>query len=454
MGKLFGTDGVRGVINRELTPELALRLGKAIGTYFGKGSKILMGRDVRSGGDLISRAVASGLLSVGVKVFDGGMAPTPAVQYATKTLGYDGAVIVTASHNPPEYNGIKVVSRDGIEIPRQEEEKVEELFFGERFNSVDWTEAYGEVKKEDRVIETYVSGILSHIDVERVRKKGYRVLIDPANSVGALASPLVAKALGAKVYTLNGHLDPHFPARLPEPTFDSLGETSKVVKSLGVDLGVAHDGDADRAIFIDERGEIHWGDRSGTLLSYWSSVKNPSLPKRVFTAVSSSSLVEEYLSKFGVEVVWMKVGSVDIARRLYEEKGVAGFEENGGFMYPPHQYVRDGAMSMALMMELMATENARLSELFDRLPKYYLVKTKVPLKGDVNAVYENVERAFASSAKKVIKIDGVKMIFDDYWILVRKSGTEPIIRVFVEAKDREKANRIAQEVVSLAGGSK
>ncbi len=452
MGKLFGTDGVRGVINKDMTPELAMRLGKAIGTYFGKGSKVLMGRDVRSGGDMLMRAVASGLLSVGVKVYDGGLAPTPALQYATKTLGYDGAVIITASHNPPEYNGIKVVFRDGIEIPRSEEEKIEDIFFENKFNTIDWSEAYNEVKKEDRVIETYVQGILSHVDVEKVRKKGYRVLIDPANSVGALTSPLIAKALGAKVYTLNGHLDPQFPARVPEPTFESLTETSKVVKSLGVDLAVAHDGDADRAIFIDEKGEIHWGDRSGTLLSYWASVKNPGLPKRVFTAVSSSSLVEEYLSKYGIDVIWMKVGSVDIARRLYEEKGVAGFEENGGFIYPPHQYVRDGAMSLALMMELMANENAKLSELFNRLPKYYLVKTKVPLKGDVNAIYENVEKVFGSSAKKVIKIDGVKLIFDDYWILVRKSGTEPIIRIFVEAKDVEKANRIASEVIKVAGG--
>jgi phosphomannomutase/phosphoglucomutase len=449
MPKLFGTDGVRGIINQDMNPDLALRLAKAIGTYFGKGSKVLVGRDVRSGGDMLVKAVESGLLSVGVKVFDGGMAPTPALQYAAKTLGYDGAVIVTASHNPPEYNGIKVVASDGIEVEREAEEEIERIFFENRFNTTSWSESYGEVKKEDRVVETYVNGILSHVDVAKVRSKNYRVLIDPANSVGAITSPLVAKALASKVYTINGHLDPLFPARVPEPTFESLAETSNVVKALKPDLAVAHDGDADRAIFMDENGTVHWGDRSGTLLSYWSHVKNPNLPKRVFTAVSSSSLVEEYLSKYGIEVEWLKVGSVGIARELYKKGGVAGFEENGGFMYPPHQYVRDGAMSMALMLELMANENEKLSSLFSRLPKYYLVKTKVPLKGDVNKAYEAVKSSF--SAKKVITIDGVKVISDDFWFLVRKSGTEPIIRVFVEAKDENRAKEIANELVKLVG---
>jgi phosphomannomutase/phosphoglucomutase len=453
MPRLFGTDGVRGVINQDMTPDLALRLGKAIGTKFGRGSKVLVGRDVRSGGDMLVKAVEAGLLSVGVKVFEGGMAPTPALQYATKTLEYDGAVIVTASHNPPEYNGIKVVANDGIEVDREVEEEIESYFFENRFNTTSWSESYGEVKKEDRVVETYVNGILSHVDTAKVRSKGYRVLIDPANSVGAITSPLVARALASKVYTINGHLDPLFPARVPEPTFESLTETSNVVKALRPDLAVAHDGDADRAIFLDENGVIHWGDRSGTLLSYWAHEKNPNLPKRIFTAVSSSSLVEEYLGRYGIGVEWLKVGSVGIARELQRKGGVAGFEENGGFMYPPHQFVRDGAMSMALMLELMAFENESLSSLFSRLPKYYLVKTKVPLKGDVNKAYESVRNAFSSSARKIITIDGIKVISDDFWFLVRKSGTEPIVRVFVEAKDESQAKELANELIKLVGES-
>jgi phosphomannomutase/phosphoglucomutase len=454
MGKLFGTDGVRGIINKELTIDLALKLGKAIGTYFGKNANIMIGRDARAGGDMFMRVVEGALLSTGVNVYEAGFGATPALQYGVKTLGYDGGVIITASHNPPEYNGIKVLSNEGIEIEREEENKIEEIYFESKFNSSDWTSLKYDVRKETRLLDTYVKGVLSQVDVEKIRKKGYRVLVDSANSVGGLTTPIVARELGCRVFTLNGNLDPLFPARYPEPTFETLRETAEVAKVLKVDLGVNHDGDADRAIFIDSNGIIEWGDRSAALLSYWSHVKNPNLPPRVFTAVSSSSLVEEYLSNFGLEVKWTKVGSVDIAHTLMKEKGVAGFEENGGFMYPPHQYVRDGAMSMALMLELMASENESSASLFERLPKYYLVKTKVRLTESTNVekIYKEIENKYSNSGK-MITIDGVKVTSNDYWFLVRKSGTEPIIRILVEAKDQSKASEIANELTKFVGGA-
>ncbi|AHC51158.1 phosphoglucomutase [Sulfolobus acidocaldarius SUSAZ] len=447
MGKLFGTDGVRGLINRDLSPELVLKLSRAIGSFFGKGSKLLVGRDVRAGGDMYVKLVEAGLLSTGVDVFYGGLAPTPTLQYAVKTLGYDAGVIVTASHNPPEYNGIKVIDKDGVEIRREKENEIEEILFSERFNSIEWKALTNDVKKEDRVIPTYVKGILQHVDTEKISKKGYTVLIDSANSVGGLTSPLVAKELGCKVYTINGNLDPLFPARMPEPTFESLEETAKIALTLKADLSIAHDGDADRAIFLDSEGRVQWGDRSGTLLSYWSHVKNPKGSRVIVTAVSSSSLTEEYLVKYGLEVLWTKVGSVDIAHKLQDEKGLAGFEENGGFIYPPHQYVRDGAMSFALMLEFMASENLSSAQLFDRLPKYYLVKTKVNLKPqyDIQRLYGDLIKSYGNR-RKVITIDGVKIIGEDFWFLVRKSGTEPIIRILVEAKDESKAMLLAEEL--------
>jgi phosphomannomutase/phosphoglucomutase len=448
MGKLFGTAGVRALTNKELTPEFVSKFGRAVGTFFGSGATILSGRDVRAGGDMVLRALHSGLLSAGVKVFDGGMAPTPAIQYAVKELGYDGGVIVTASHNPPEFNGIKVLARDGSEIYRDKEDVVEKFFFEEKFNTEDWRGLVNDVKREDRVLDTYLKGILSKVDKEKVRGRSFRVLIDGANSVGSLTSPIIARELGCKVYTLNCNLDPTFPAREPEPGFDTLLETAAASKAIGVDLAVGHDGDADRARFIDSAGRIQWGDRSGTLLSEWVVTKHPELPRRVVTAVSSSVVAEEFLKEKRIEVKWTKVGIINIAHAIRNDGAAAGFEENGGFLYPKHQFDKDGGMTFALMLELLANEKVKSAELFDSLPRYYTVKTKVPAKEDAKQVYAKVLTSFGSRGQ-VIDLDGVKVMGEGFWFLVRRSGTEPVVRIQVEAKSKEQAEALANDIIKV-----
>ncbi len=449
LGRLFGTDGVRGIVNRELTVDLALRLGLAVGTWFGPGSRILVGRDVRAGGDAIMHAVVAGLEAAGCRVYIAGLAPTPAVQLAVRRHGFDGGVVVTASHNPPEYNGIKVIAGDGVEVPREAEREIEEIFFSQRWRLASWRSLVHDARPWPDVLDEYVESIALMVDGEAIRKRGFRVVVDPANSVGGLATPRVLQRLGVKVYTVNGDLNPLFPGREPEPTPESLRETRRIVRELGADLGVGHDGDADRAILIDEAGEVWWGDRSGALLAAHVAEKHPELPRRVYTGVSSSILVEEYLSRFNVEVRWTPVGSVVISRMLMREGGVAGFEENGGYMHPIHQPVRDGAMTVALFLELMTYEKARASELFSRLPRYYAVKTKVPMPREkALLVVEEVKKRY--SGHRMITIDGVKVIGDGWWFLVRPSGTEPVLRIMVEARSREEAERLAEELKRLA----
>ncbi len=448
LGRLFGTDGVRGVVNKGLTVETALKLGLAIGSWLGPGARVLVGRDVRAGGDAIMHAVVAGLEASGARVYIAGLAPTPALQYAVRRHGFDAGVMVTASHNPPEYNGVKVIAADGIEVPREAEREIEEIFFSERWRLASWRSLVHDAQPWPGVVDEYVDAVASMIDEEVVRRRGYRVVVDAANSVGALATPRVLQRLGVKVYTMNGDLNPLFPGREPEPTPETLRETSMVVRSLGADLGVGHDGDADRAIIIDERGEVWWGDRSGALLAAYVSEQHPELPKRVFTGVSSSILVEEYLSRFNIEVRWTPVGSVVISRMLVKEGGVAGFEENGGYMHPLHQPVRDGAMTTALFLEMMAREGVKASELFARLPRYYPVKTKIPMdRSTALQVLEEVKKRY--SGYRMVTIDGVKVFGDGWWFLVRPSGTEPVLRIMVEARSREEAQRIAEELKKL-----
>ena len=439
MKSLFGTNGVRGITNKELTPELALGLGKAIGTHFKDGGRILVGRDIRAGGDMLVRALTSGLLSVGIDVYYAGILPTPALQFAIKKGNYDGGVIVTASHNPAEFNGIKVIDADGVETDSSNEEKIEEIYFSKKFREVQWQKLNHDVKDVPGVIDDYVKGILKHVDVKRIRQRKFKVLVDGGNSVGSLASVKVAKELGCELHEVGTELDPLFPTRPPEPTPKSLEKTAEIVKRIGADIAVAHDGDADRAIFIDSEGRVQHGDRSGTLLAYWVASKDANAKKTVVTPFSSSNLVDKFLDQHGIHTEWTKIGSVYVSRTLMQNGGVAGFEDNGGFIYPKHQYVRDGAMTFALMLDFLASQSKSSAELFDTLPKYFTEKIKIPLTKEmnVNKILERIKEKYEKKGKIVdTDHDGLKIDGDNFWFIVRKSGTEPVLRISVEANDK------------------
>lgn len=452
MAKLFGTDGVRGVVGDLMTPTFALKMGHAIGAYFGPGSRVLLARDARAAGDALARAVAAGLMAEGVKVYYAGMVPTPTMQYGVKALGFDGGVMITASHNPREYNGIKVIEHDGVEIPHEREPIIEDYYFKGHETNLPWRSMVYDVADVSQVvIDTYVKAVVSQVDSDLIAKKGFRVLVDCANSVGAVTTPLILRELEVRAITVNCNLDPGFPGRNPEPNEENLALTLRFVREAGVNMGVAHDGDADRAILIDERGRLIWGDRAGALLTRFvvESGRWKGLPMRTYTAVSSSQLVEEYLRPTGVEVRWTPVGSVTIARTILSEGGaISGFEDNGGYMHVPHHTVRDGGMTTALALYMLALEGRSLGELYDSLPQYYAIKTKVEAtREQALCGVEAVKEAF--SGYRQITIDGVKVIGDDFWVLVRPSGTEPIMRISVEARTRERAEAIVKQVEDL-----
>ena len=445
--KLFGTDGVRGVTNDFINPEFVVRLSQAIGTFFGEGSSILIGMDARAGSYFIKHVVTGSLLSQGIRVYDAGLVPTPALQYYVKEKGFDGGVMITASHNPPNYSGIKVIMGDGVEIPRSVEKEVERIFWEGKFKKAYWRVlGYDSFRVYD-VIDYYINGVIEKVNVEVIKKAGFKVVVDGANSVGSLSTPKLLRKLGVNVYTINTDIS-HIPNRAPEPTPESLKSLSSAIKTWGADFGVAHDGDADRAIFVDDAGEVISGDRTAVLLCKHIALdRRDNLPKRVITAVSSSTIIEDVLRDYGIDIVWTKVGSVGIARKMMEIGAMAGFEENGGFMFPPQQYVRDGAMSIALMLEYLAMNSTSLREEVRKLPKRYLIKTKIPLKPgtDLNKVIGMLQQKFKN--QRIVLVDGIKVIGKDQWFLVRPSGTEPLLRIFVEAADREEMEKLLNNLL-------
>ena len=444
MTRLFGTNGIRGVVGKDMTANLAVRVGHAIGTHFGAGS-VALARDPRLSGPMLSRAVAAGLMASGLEVIDLGMVPTPCAQYYVHVHGrLKGGVVITASHNPREFNGIKALDAQGMEMAREEEEAIEAIYFEEKFATAEWS-AVGDLRSDTSAIDLYLRGILSRVDVDAIRKRKLTVVADPANGAGCVTTPYLLRTLGCRVLSLNGQPDGAFPGRLPEPTVEHLGDLMRIVVEARADLGVAHDGDADRAIFVDERGSFLYGDKRLALLARSELARHGGL---VVTPVSTSSVLDDVVREAGGQVVRTKVGSPIVARAMLAQGAAFGGEENGGIIFPEHQFCRDGGMTVAKMLEVLAKEGKPLSALAAALPQYSLKK---------EAVEVPVERRAATlealvglvRGRKVGTIDGVEIHESDGWVLVRPSGTEPLFRVYAEAKTPERAQALAAEGAEL-----
>ncbi len=444
MTRLFGTNGIRGVVGQDMTADLAVRVGRAIGTHAGGGT-IALARDPRLSGPMLARAVAAGLMAAGVEVVDLGMVPTPCAQYYVHTHpGLKGGVVITASHNPREFNGIKALDAQGMEMAREEEEAIEAIYFDERFRAAEWSEV-GDLRSDAGAVDLYLRSILSRVDVEAIRKRRLTVVADPANGAGCVTTPYLLRALGCRVLTLNGQPDGAFPGRLPEPTVEHLGDLLRMVVEAKADLGVAHDGDADRAIFVDEKGGFLYGDKSLALLARAELAARGGL---VVTPVSTSSVLEDVVQEAGGRLLRTKVGSPIVARTMLAQGAVFGGEENGGIIFPAHQFCRDGGMTLAKMLEVVAKAGQPLSALAASLPQYSLQKVAVEV--PVARRAETLEALVALvKGRDVETIDGVKIHEPDGWVLVRPSGTEPLFRIYAEARTPERAKALAAEGAEL-----
>ncbi len=438
----FGTNGVRGIANEYIDPQLVMDVARSLGTYMGSKGTVAIGRDTRASGEMLKSAAIAGALSTGLTVVDIGVVPTPSIQYYVRDHA-DAGIVITASHNPREYNGIKLIAKDGTELSREGEAEIEKIYFSREFATASW-ENTGSLRTCLHANENYINGIVKSVDSEKIREKRFKVVVDTGCGAGSVTLPFLLRELGCEILTLNAQVDGTFPWRNPEPTPDALTEIIDLVKRTGSVMGVAQDGDADRAVFIDEEGNFIPED---VLLAMMAKYVLARKKGPIVTPVSSSSRMQDIAREAGVELVWTEVGSIHVARKMMEINAVFGGEGNGGLIFPEHQYCRDGAMACAKFLEIIAN-GQKLSELSESVPVYYNSKTKIRCE-NLDLTMQKVKQNIIIWNKEADTIDGAKVWHEDGWILIRPSGTEPIIRIFAEARSKLRADELMGEGVLL-----
>ncbi|MBM4241354.1 MAG: phosphoglucosamine mutase [Euryarchaeota archaeon] len=435
--KLFGTSGIRGKVWESITTELALRVGRAVSTYVKRENsecKIVLGYDTRTSSQMIENAITAGILQGGCYVLRLGMVPTPVVGYATMKLKADAGIMITASHNPPEYNGIKLWNPSGMAYTQAQEKAIEKIIFEEDFHKASW-DNIRKIEDVSSVIYDYINDLLDQVNIE----PGLKVVIDSGNGAASLVSPLILRKAGCEVITLNCQPDGFFPGRMPEPSLENLSELMKIVKATKADLGIAHDGDADRMVAIDEEGNMADFDKLLALIS-------SKIGGKIVTTVDASLCVDECMEKVGGEVIRTKVGDVHVAEAIVENQASFGGEPSGTWLHPDFCMCPDGILSALKVVELVSNQDP-LSKLLDNLPNYPTIREKINCDDtQKDQIMEDVREKLPQQFDDVLDvnlIDGIRISMKDgSWVLIRPSGTESYIRITLESRTIEEAENI------------
>lgn len=450
MTNLFGTSGIRGVIPESISPKLALDLGKALAAHLENSGEVVIGRDSRTSSVMIEDSFSAGLISCGCTVKKLGLVPTPAVGTAVRRFEMDAGVMITASHNPPEYNGLKFFSSSGMAYTPAMEAELEEMYSKEKFEFASWN-GVGDVSSAD-IMEGYINEISEAAELDRK----FKVAVDCANGATSIVSPYLLERLGCEVVTVNSQPDGTFPGHPPEPVGENLRDLCKIVRSVKADVGLAHDGDGDRIAAVDERGRVLPGDE---LLAIMGAYAVGNFGGKVVTTVDASKIVDEQVSSAGGEVVRTEVGDVSVAREMKSLGAYFGGEPSGALICGDVHLCPDGPLAGARLLEVMAELGKPLSQASGEIPSYPVIRSKVSCPNDRKSkAMEIVKEQFPSKFKgvsEILTIDGVRLEFKDRsWVLIRPSGTEPYIRVTAEADREERAKSLvdgAKEILPDEG---
>jgi len=438
---MISISGVRGIVGRSLTPELLVRLGQAFGTYMRSG-RIVVGRDTRVSGEMVKCAVFSGLLSTGCSIVDVGVVATPTATLMIEEMKAVGGVVISASHNPVEWNALKFFRADGVYLNAEEGRDLLNIYYSGDFVKKAWDE----LKTIEVVTDAeahHVDKVLSILDVPLIKSKKFKVALDCCNGAGVGISLRLLRALGCVVEPIHCTPDGLFP-HTPEPNFINLQDLCRFTKECGADIGFATDPDADRIAVVDEQGAFLGEELSLALSAQYVLSKNPDRAHPVVINMSTSRVTEDIARAAGVEVIRTAVGEVNVAEKMEELHAIIGGEGNGGVMDPRIHYARDSIVGMGLILESMARSGKRCSALAAALPKYAMLKTKIDCPAaQSREVIRQLKRA-AQTAQANTE-DGLRLDWDDRWVHLRVSNTEPVMRIIAEARTPEAAQALVDD---------
>ena len=438
--------GVRGVVGDSLTPQLAGRFASAFGTYIGPG-KVIVGRDARSSGEMLENAVFAGLIAVGCQPVDIGICPIPSVLLLTKDVRARGGVVVTASHNPREWNGLKFLSRRGLYLTASEVEELLDIYHQGEF-SFARADKHRPAISEPHPTRHHLARLLGSLDVGLIRGKKIRVVADCNNGAGAVLFPEFLEALGCEVTALNTTPDGTF-AHQSEPVPENLTGLCRRVREAGADVGFAQDADADRLAIVDENGRFI-GEEYTLALSAAFVLRHRK--GKLATNLVTSRMIDDIAGAAGCQVVRAPTGEANVVEAMLREGCIFGGEGNGGSIEPRVVAVRDSLVSIAYVLQYMAETNKTVSQLVAEIPRYRMIKTKFPCSpGAAAQVAAETHKAFAGRADAQFNtIDGLRIDLPEGWVSVRASNTEPIMRIMAEARDAAVAQDLVDRVREIA----
>jgi phosphomannomutase len=460
--------GYRGIWGESLTDKIVEKYTKAfikfIKENITENPTILLGRDGRESGPEIKGVIIKTFENKGVNFIDGDILPTPTVLFAVRNHKYDGAIIITASHNPQEYNGLKFVTNKALFTDEKEVAMIKENYEKEKLqrdilsgstdifllknSSCSRRRAPKSSRKDIPPMffaQEHADKILENINVEKIRARKFKVAVDMINASACVLDPYLFEKFGVELIPLNNIPNGKFTHK-PEPLKENLGDIADIVKEKGCDIGFAQDPDADRLVVINEKGEVIGEEYTVALGVEAVLSKNPG--KKVVINMSTSKMNENIAEKYGGECIRTKVGEANVVEGIIKNKAIIGGEGGGGVVYPTINTARDSFVSLSLILELLAERNITVSECVESLPKYEVRKDKMPIQGDLNEMYSKMKNHFKDC--RINELDGLRLDFPDKsWIHLRPSNTEPIIRLIGEAKTKERIDELFKDVLVL-----